>query len=64
MKSQPSLDRFHLPSPQEQQEWILCDGCNSAQAEVKKQGQYLCADCAEKKEEQNEAKKDSSILPE
>lgn len=45
------FDRFQPPTAAEQQEWILCDGCQDAQAEVMKNNQYLCADCAEKKEE-------------
>lgn len=45
------LDRFQPPTAQEQQEWILCESCNDAQAEVQKNNQYICADCAQKEQE-------------
>lgn len=46
-----SLDRFQHPSAQEQQEWILCEECNDAQAEVMSHNKYICADCAQKEQD-------------
>jgi len=47
----PQLDRFQPPSVQEQQSWILCESCNDAQAEVQKNNKLICADCAQKEQE-------------
>jgi len=48
----PSTDRFQPPTAHEEQEWILCDKCESAQAVVRIGNKYLCEDCAEKEIEE------------
>ena len=57
-----NLDRFKPPTAQEQQEWILCEECNDAQASVtiKQTNQYVCTDCADKLKEEKE---DANIPP-
>jgi len=47
-----SFDRFHPPTDHEQQEWVLCDECETAEAVIRIGNKYLCEDCAEKEIEE------------
>lgn len=48
-----NMNRFQPPTSQEQQEWILCEQCESNQAEIEHKTKYFCEQCYDKWQEEN-----------